>query len=174
MAMTKKARAKRTAGKARAKHTTRGAAKKEAFFEDVERNIQVFSFARPDDIPKGQRGNFRLCDGEILRGTVQVLPKGFANSPHYHPAAEGFWMVLSGQARFYGHDSKFLGEFGPMEGVLIPRNGRYWFEQVGNQETHLLQVRGNANDGSKSRVDVGQVHANYGKNKMYGLGQGED
>ena len=104
-----------------------------------------------------------------IPGTVQILPKGFANSPHYHPAAEGFWMVLSGEVRFYGNDSNFLGEFGPMEGVLIPRNGRYWFAQAGEEEAHLLQVRGDANDGSKSRVDVGEVHANYGKKRIHRL-----
>ena len=156
------------------KRTMRGAEKKETFFDEVERNVQIFSFARPDGMAKGQRGNFRLCEGEILRGTVQMLPKGFSNSPHYHPAAEGFWMVLSGQVRFYGNDSKFMGEFGPLEGVLIPRNGRYWFEQAGEAETHLLQVRGAANDGSKNRVDLGEVHANYGKNVMYGLHDEED
>ncbi|MCZ6446928.1 MAG: cupin domain-containing protein [Alphaproteobacteria bacterium] len=149
--------------------TTRGAEKKEAFFGRVEKKIQIFSFARPDGIPDGLRGKFRLCKGEILRGSVEILPKGFANSLHYHPASEGFWMVLSGQARFYGHDSKPLGEFGPLEGVLIPRNGRYWFAQAGDEETHLLQVRGDANDGSKGRVDVGEVHANYGKKRIYDL-----
>ena len=151
------------------KSTARGAEKKEAFFENVEKNIQLFAFARPDDIPENRRADVRLCKGEILRGTVQILPKGFANSLHYHPAAEGFWMVLSGKVRFYGHDSQFLGEFGPMGGVLIPRNGRYWFTQEGDEEAHLLQIRGDANDGSKSRVDVVEAHANYGKSKIYDL-----
>jgi len=154
---------------AKKERTTRGAEKKEAFFERVEKNIQMFSFARPNDVPEDQRADVRLCKGEILRGTVQILPKGFANSLHYHPAAEGFWMVLSGQVRFYGHDSQFLGEFGPLGGVLIPRNGRYWFSQAGDEEAHLLQIRGDANDGSKSRVDVGEVHAKYGKSKIYDL-----
>lgn len=153
----------------------RGAAKKEAFFDSVEKDIEIFSFARPQDLPKGKRGNLRLCKGEILRGTVQILPKGFANSLHYHPAAEGFWMVLAGRLRFYyGEDHKFLGDFGPMSGVLIPRNGRYWFEQCGGEETHLLQVTGNANDGSARRVDIGEVHAAYGKKAMYGVPEGEE
>jgi mannose-6-phosphate isomerase-like protein (cupin superfamily) len=153
----------------------RGAAKKEAFFNSVEENIEIFAFGRPEDLPKGKRGNVRLCKGEILRGTVQILPKGFANSLHYHPAAEGFWMVLSGRMRFYyGEDHKFLGDFGPMSGVLIPRNGRYWFEQAGGEETHLLQVTGNANDGSAKRVDIGEAHAGYGKKLMYGVSEDEE
>ena len=166
--MAKTSGAKR-AKRAKKELAVRGAEKKEVFFDSVEKKIQIFSFARPDNIPKKMRNNFRLCEGEILRGTVQVLPKGFSNTLHYHPAAEGFWMVLSGEVRFYGNDSNFLGEFGPMEGVLIPRNGRYWFAQSGKEEAHLLQVRGSAKDGSKSRVDVGEVHANYGKSRIHGL-----
>jgi mannose-6-phosphate isomerase-like protein (cupin superfamily) len=141
------------------KHDLRGREKRESFFNRVERNIEVFSFARPDDLPADTRANVRLCKGDILRGTVQILPKEFSNTLHYHPAAEGFWMVLSGNVRFYGPDARFLGEFGPMEGVLIPRNGRYWFHTFGGEEAHLLQVKGNANDGSKDRVDIDEALA---------------
>lgn len=165
------------AGPRKSKGSTklRGTAKKQAFFDQVEKNIEIFSFTRPEELAKGKRGNVRLCKGEILRGTVQILPKGFANSLHYHPAAEGFWLVLSGRMRFYyGEDHKFLGDFGPMSGVLIPRNGRYWFEQSGGEETHLLQVTGYANDGSRKRVDVGTPHAAYGKKAMFGASDGED
>lgn len=162
-------------GKTSGNTKLRGEAKRRAFFDRVEENIEIFSFARPGELPKGERGHVRLCNGEILRGTVQILPKGFANSLHYHPAAEGFWMVLSGRIRFYyGEDHRFLGDFGPMSGVLIPRNGRYWFEQCGGEETHLLQVQGNANDGSAKRVDVGDAHAAYGKRMMFGLAEGQD
>ena len=153
-------------GKSAAKHSLRGEDKRDAFFNRVEQNIEVFSFQRPDELPDDLRGNVRLCSGDILRGTVQVLPKGFSNTLHYHPAAEGFWMVLSGGVSFYGNDAKFLGEFGPMEGILIPRNGRYWFHQRGDEEAHLLQVQGNANDGSNNRVDIDEVHADYGKERI--------
>jgi mannose-6-phosphate isomerase-like protein (cupin superfamily) len=155
--------------KANAKLEVRGSEKREAFFDRVEKKIQAFSFSRPDDLPDGVRANVRLCEGDILRGTVQILPKGFSNTLHYHPAAEGFWMVLSGGVRFYGTDGRFMGEFGPMQGVLVPRNGRYWFHQFGEEEAHLLQVKGNSNDGSQNRVDVDEVHAEYGKKRMYGV-----
>ncbi|MDX1483662.1 MAG: cupin domain-containing protein [Alphaproteobacteria bacterium] len=163
-----------TKSKTRRGSKLRGAEKKEAFFRKVEKGIEIFGFARPQDLADGERGNVRLCDGEILRGTVQILPVGFSNTLHYHPAAEGFWMVLSGLVRFYGDDGHFLGEFGPMQGVLIPRNGRYWFHQCGDEEAHLLQVRGSANDGSRNRVDLDEVHALYGKKRMYGVSKTED
>jgi mannose-6-phosphate isomerase-like protein (cupin superfamily) len=160
-------------GKAKAEFEVRGSEKREAFFDRVEKKIEVFSFSRPRELPDGVRANGRLCEGDILRGTVQILPKGFSNTLHYHPAAEGFWMVLSGGVRFYGSDARFLGEFGPMEGVMVPRNGRYWFRQFGDEEAHLLQVRGNSNDGSQNRVDLDEVHAEYGKKRMYGVADDE-
>lgn len=141
------------------KHKLRGRAKRDAYFDRVEGGIEVFAFSMPDDLAPDTRANVRLCEGEILRGTVQVLPKGFSNTLHYHPAAEGFWMVLKGCVKFYGNDARFLGEFGPLQGVLIPRNGRYWFHQFGDEEALLLQIKGKANDGSKNRVDIDETLA---------------
>jgi mannose-6-phosphate isomerase-like protein (cupin superfamily) len=142
----------------------RGVEKKESFFRATEENIQIFSMAEVDDAVDG-RTNYRLCNGDVLRGTVQVLPPGFANSLHYHPAYEGFWMVLKGQVRFHGAD-EVIGEFGPMEGAYIPCNGRYWFEQMGEGAAQLLQVQGDPHNGSNKRVDIGQRHANYGKSRL--------
>ena len=160
--------------KTNAKLGLRGSKKRDAFFDRVEENFEVFSFAKPDDLPDDERANVRLCKGDILRGTVQILPKGFSNTLHYHPAAEGFWMVLSGGVRFYGKDARFLGEFGPLEGVLVPRNGRYWFHQFGDKEAHLLQVKGNANDGSKNRVDVDEIHTEDTKQQIYSVYEDRD
>ena len=49
-------------------------------------------------------------------------------------------MVLSGRVRFYGEGDVLVGEFGPREGVLVPRNFKYWFEAVGDEPLELLQV----------------------------------
>lgn len=145
----------------------RGSAKKEAFFREVEAGVQTFALGAVDAGGAGNRHDFRLCSGDIMRGTVQVLPKGFANSLHYHPAYEGFWMVVRGRVRFYGADDAVIGEFGPLEGVFIPRNGRYRFSQVGEEEAHLLQLRGDAREGANRRVDIGERHAAYGKSTIH-------
>ena len=141
----------------------RGATKKEAFFADVEERIQTFSLAPRDGLDADVRTDLRLCEGDILRGTLQTLPEGFANNLHYHPAYEGFWMVVEGRVRFHGAGERVIGEFGPMEGVFIPRNGRYWFTRVSEGPARLLQVRGDAREGANKRVDVETQHADYGK-----------
>jgi mannose-6-phosphate isomerase-like protein (cupin superfamily) len=145
----------------------KGTAKKEAFFNEVENRIQPFSIAACGGLDDDVRTNYRLFDGDILRGTVQVLPKGFANNLHYHPAYEGAWMVVGGRVNFYGVGETLLGEFGPMEGVFIPRNGRYWFAQVGDEPARLLQLRGDSREGANKRVDVDPLHAAYGKSRTH-------
>lgn len=70
---------------------------------------------------------------------VQVVEKGGENNLHSHPNMDGFWMVLSGRVRFYGEEDVVLGEFGPMEGILIPRGFKYWFESAGQETLELLQ-----------------------------------
>jgi mannose-6-phosphate isomerase-like protein (cupin superfamily) len=73
-------------------------------------------------------------------GIIQVLKSGGENNLHSHAHLDGFWFVLKGRARFYGDHDVLVGEFGPNEGVLVPRNVAYWFESVGDEELHLLQV----------------------------------
>jgi mannose-6-phosphate isomerase-like protein (cupin superfamily) len=59
---------------------------------------------------------------------------------HSHQHLDGFWLVLSGRARFYTTDDVLLRECGPFEGMLIPRGFPYWFENVGDEELEMLQV----------------------------------
>jgi mannose-6-phosphate isomerase-like protein (cupin superfamily) len=82
----------------------------------------------------------RLARIEIMRGAVQVTRSGGEESLHLHEGQDGFWMVLRGRARFHGADDTLLGEFGPHEGILIPRKCAYWFESTGDSDLELLQV----------------------------------
>jgi mannose-6-phosphate isomerase-like protein (cupin superfamily) len=59
---------------------------------------------------------------------VQVVREGGENNLHSHAHVDGFWFVLSGRARFYTTGDELLGEFGPHQGVLVPREYPYWFE----------------------------------------------
>ena len=70
---------------------------------------------------------------------VQVVREGGENNLHSHAHVDGFWFVLSGRARFYTTDDELLGEFGPLEGVLVPRGFPYWFESCGEDELEILQ-----------------------------------
>lgn len=129
----------------------------------------MFSLADAGALMREARTSFRVCDGDILRARAQTLPVGFENSLHYHPLYEGIWMVLSGRVRFFGAEKNVIAECGALEGVFIPRNGRYWFAQVGEDPAQVLQILGNARDGSKKRVDIGERHAAYGTKALLDL-----
>lgn len=118
----------------------KGADKKEAFHREAESRRVPFRYVRPDVEIKGRRGVFFLGHTDILRAQVQIIPEGGDTDLHYHPGTDGFWWVISGRIRFYDCDG-VIGEFGPGEGILMPRNARYWFETADtSQELQLLQV----------------------------------
>ncbi len=121
-----------------------GAAKKEAFHQAAEALIHNFSFAAPDiDFPNEKKKiHVKLAGTNTVRASVQVLHQGGENNLHYHPNMDLIYMVLKGRIRFYGPGDKVLGEYGAQEGLLLPKNCRYWFESVGEEEAHLLQIAG--------------------------------
>lgn len=95
----------------------------------------------------------RLCNSSGKVGKTNL---------HSHSSVDGFWMVLSGRVRFYGEDDVVLGEFGKHEGVMIPRNFKYWFESVGSEPLELLQVEARVAGKTADRIDhserkLGQV-----------------
>lgn len=108
----------------------------------VEPKAQVFRYT-PPDLPEGRwEGKVitRMARTDRMMANIQLLKEGGENNLHSHRHLDGFWMVLSGRVRFYGENDVLLGEFGPREGILVPRNFKYWFEAVGDETLELLQV----------------------------------
>ena len=95
-----------------------------------------------------------LGQTDIIRGAVQVVRKGGDNNLHSHTGMDGLWMVLKGRVRFYGPGDAVLGEFGPHEGIITPRNTQYWFESVGDEVLEILQVVAFDRAVKNRRVDV--------------------
>jgi mannose-6-phosphate isomerase-like protein (cupin superfamily) len=105
-----------------------------------EPRFQSFSYARPELKPGRTRAVVRLSTTDVLAGLVQVFaPGGGERHMHSHAAADGFWLVLSGTARFYDGDGAFR-DYGRLEGVTIPRGVRYWFEAVSDEPLEMVQV----------------------------------
>jgi mannose-6-phosphate isomerase-like protein (cupin superfamily) len=103
-----------------------------------DHGIKPFKFHRSEGNAK--KKVVRLARTDRMIGIGQILVKGGENNLHSHDHLDGFWFVLSGRVKFYGKDDVLVGEFGPREGVLIPRTVPYWFESVGEEELELLQV----------------------------------
>ncbi len=121
-----------------------GAEKKEAFHQAAESNIHTFAFNPPKVECKTQKKkmHIKLAGTNSCRASIQILHNGGENNLHYHPNMDLIYMVLKGRIRFYGPGDKLLGDFGPSEGLLLPENSRYWFESVGDEEAHLMQIAG--------------------------------
>src|SRR4051812_16014133 len=99
-----------------------------------------FSFATPPQSTI-KRAVVPIVRTDILVGQIQIINNGGERQLHSHTGMDGFWMVLKGRVRFYGpEDETVIKECGPMEGVFVPRNVSYWFESVGEEQAHLLQV----------------------------------
>ena len=101
---------------------------------------------RPFNERELQRGKqyIKLGRTDIMHANIQVLREGGENNLHSHRYLDGFWMVLKGRVRFYGPDKAVLGEFGSLQGIVIPRGVPYWFERVGDEEAEILQVESHA------------------------------
>ncbi len=127
-----------------ASEAARGADKKEAFHQAAGSGVHCFSFDRPgiEFTTDKKKIHVLLAGTESCRAQVQVLAEGGENNLHYHPHVDLIYMVLKGKVRFYGLDDKLFGEYGPNEGISLPRNARYWFESASEEELHLLQIAG--------------------------------
>ena len=72
---------------------------------------------------------------------VHVVKEGGENNLHSHPHTDGMWIVLRGRVRFYGDNDEVLGEFGPHEGMFMPRGSRYRFEIIGDEELEIMAAQ---------------------------------
>lgn len=118
---------------------------------EAANDAKVFRYKKPD--LTRTRAVVPLCKSDILIGAVQVIRKGGENNLHSHAAMDGFWFVLKGSARFYGPGDELRAELGPMEGIFIPRNVPYWFENAGSDDLELLQVEAFAKGMKSTRIN---------------------
>lgn len=103
-----------------------------------EPQARVFKYVRPE--MRTKKTFVRLARTDRMMAYVQVLSSGGENNLHSHGHLDGFWMVLKGRARFYGEGDKLLADLGPHEGILLPRNFKYWFESASPEPLELLQI----------------------------------
>ena len=114
---------------------------------------QIFRYEKPRE-QSSDKAIVSLCQTDIIRGAVQIVREGGDNNLHSHTGMDGFWMVLKGRVRWWGPGGEVLGEFGVHEGVVMPRNARYWFESIGEEPLELLQVVAFDRSVKNRRIDV--------------------
>ncbi len=106
-----------------------------------EPKAEILKFTRPDEASYDGKAVVRLAQSDILFSAIQIIKAGGDNNLHSHAGMDGLWFVLSGRARFYGtEEDVVIAELDTHQGIFIPRNFPYWFEQIGADTLELLQV----------------------------------
>jgi mannose-6-phosphate isomerase-like protein (cupin superfamily) len=112
---------------------------------------KVIRYVRPElDRVKGV---VVLARSDIMLAAVQLVKKGGENNLHSHSAMDGLWFVLRGRVKFYGAEDVLLGEFGPHEGIFLPRGVSYWFESSSEEVLEILQVESFVKGAAGTRTD---------------------
>jgi len=103
-----------------------------------QKDAFAFRYEKPD-FPRGRKVQM-LARTDRMHAIVNVVKEGGENNLHSHNHQDGFYYVLSGRVRFYTTGDALIGEFGPHEGIVIPRGYQYWFESTGEETLELLTV----------------------------------
>ena len=123
--------------------------------------IQHFAYRGPDaeggrDADPGRK-SFLMAMSPNVVSTVQVFQKGVGNKLHVHLTEDGYWLVLSGRARFHGEGETIIAELDKYQGVLIPAGTKYWFEGISDEPLEILRVNYRVRQGPRVAVDEDAV-----------------
>lgn len=118
-------------------------------------------------VPERGKVSERLGEAGILGIGVQVVaPKDGETNLHMHPGIDSAWVVLSGEAEFYGTASDvFVARLGVHECITIPRATPYWFKAAGDEPLVILHVtaRTPSYNPEVSRIDLKPQHEWFGE-----------
>jgi quercetin dioxygenase-like cupin family protein len=89
-----------------------------------KQGLTKFTYEKPVNQEK-PKVTLPLARSEVLGVGIQVAKNGGDTNLHTHSATESMWFVLKGRVRFYDGLDSLFGEFGPLEGLGIPRAAPY-------------------------------------------------
>jgi mannose-6-phosphate isomerase-like protein (cupin superfamily) len=94
-----------------------------------------------------------LARTDVIGGMVHLLDEGGENNLHSHTAADAFWIVLEGEATFYGEGDAEIARLGPGGTVLIPRGTKYWFKKSSGDQAVVMRIWANVPNQKDERVE---------------------
>ncbi len=81
-----------------------------------------------------------LARTDLIGAMVHYLDEGGENNLHSHTSSDAFWIVLEGEASFYGEGDAEIATLGPGGTLLIPRGTKYWFKKSSDQQAVVMRV----------------------------------
>src|SRR5436190_1976897 len=103
--------------------------------------FQTFQ-VRPPLLDSGKQ-TYPLAADDLMHATVMVADSGGETVVHSHLAMDQVFLVLAGQATFYKGLDEIVGVLGPMEGILVPRGAKYWYEKTSDENLVLFRTAAN-------------------------------
>jgi mannose-6-phosphate isomerase-like protein (cupin superfamily) len=93
-----------------------------------------------------------LAETESLWSWIKVYATGGENTLHAHPNEDHMFVVLAGQATFFGPDDEEKN-IGRHQGLMLPAGTLYRFHASGDEPLVLLRVGARGGDGAlKARL----------------------
>jgi mannose-6-phosphate isomerase-like protein (cupin superfamily) len=90
-------------------------------------------------LPAAGRTNQVLGATDLMNIVLKTYAEGGENELHAHPNEDHAFLIMQGNAEFYGpNDEKRV--IGPNDIVLLPRNSLYWFKASGKDPLVMLRI----------------------------------
>jgi mannose-6-phosphate isomerase-like protein (cupin superfamily) len=118
---------------------------------DQVRGFEVFE-VKPQIVAKGKQVT-ELVRSDLIRANVQVVTDGGETNLHAHTGMDAIWVVMQGEATFYGKGDQVVGKLSKYQGILIPRPNPYWFESSGDEPLVILNVMAYQPGAVAKRID---------------------
>ncbi len=115
----------------------------------MAQEAKIFKYQTPEF--EGVKKSMMVCNSDLMKVMVQVVKDGGENNLHTHTGDDAFWYVMNGAVKFYGEGDKLIGEFKKGEGILIPREFKYWFE---SEPLEILRVTAKDQTVENKRVNL--------------------
>ena len=125
-----------------------------------ESTLRTFAYEKPA-MQGRPKASVNLARGGVLGLGVQVVKAdGGETNLHAHAATESVWLVLKGRARFYDTEDHLFGEYGPLEGIGIPRAAPYWFEGApGDEDLEIAHITVTNKNAQNHRLNFSPLRA---------------
>src|SRR5438874_6075870 len=85
------------------------------------------------------RSDITLAQTENMTVRIKCYAAGGENALHAHAAEDHTFVVLAGQARFWGPEGE-IATLGRNEGIMLPRGAYYRFESCADEPLVLMRV----------------------------------
>jgi len=115
----------------------------------MAQEAKIFKYQTPEF--EGVKKSMMVCNSDLMKVMVQVVKDGGENNLHTHTGDDAFWYVMNGAVKFYGEGDKLIGEFKKGEGILIPREFKYWFK---SEPLEILRVTAKDQTVENKRVNL--------------------